>query len=130
MPAGLGDRESRGNINALVSWERAEGGNWNNSAHYNPLNTTLGEPGATSMNSVGVKSYTSWAQGFKATIDTLRNGRYGSILSALASGAGSNFGSIVASTPWGTGAFNVYYVAVAPSAHEAAVMQALVARAT
>ena len=33
------------NTAAITAWEMAEGGNWHNSAHYNPLNTTMPEPG-------------------------------------------------------------------------------------
>ena len=68
------------NVAALVAWEMAEGGHWHNTAHYNPLNTTQPMPGATAMNSVGVKAYRSWSQGFEATIVTLRNGYYERIL--------------------------------------------------
>ena len=71
------------NLTAITSWELAEGGNWFNAARYNPLDTTMPEPGATVMNSVGVKAYTSWAEGFTATVATLRNGLYGPILAAL-----------------------------------------------
>ena len=94
------------NIAALVAWEMAEGGHWHNTAHYNPLNTTQPMPGATSMNSVGVKAYTSWSQGFEATIITLRNGRYGAILDALRAGDDAvAVAHAVALSPWGTGNF-------------------------
>ena len=95
------------NVTAITAWELAEGGHWHNSAHYNPLDTTMPEPGATSMNSVGVKAYVSWAQGFAATIATLRNGYYGQILAALR--AGDNAYAVadaVAASPWGTGNFS------------------------
>jgi peptidoglycan hydrolase CwlO-like protein len=96
------------NVKAIVAWEMAEGGNWANSAHYNPLNTTMSEPGATSINSVGVKAYTSWDQGFDATIATLNNGCYGVIISALK--AGNNAQAVadaVGASPWGTSPFTV-----------------------
>ena len=95
------------NVAAITAWELAEGGHWHNSAHYNPLDTTMPEPGATAMNSVGVKAYVSWAQGFTATIATLRNGYYGQILAALR--AGDNAYAVadaVAASPWGTGNFS------------------------
>ena len=95
------------NVAAVTAWELAEGGHWHNTAHYNPLDTTMPEPGATSMNSVGVKAYVSWAQGFVATIATLRNGYYGQILAALR--AGDNAYAVadaVAASPWGTGNFS------------------------
>jgi hypothetical protein len=95
------------NVAAVTAWELAEGGHWHNTAHYNPLDTTMPEPGATAMNSVGVKAYVSWTQGFKATIATLRNGYYGQILAALR--AGDNAYAVadaVAASPWGTGNFS------------------------
>lgn len=99
----LGYKATNGNITAIMAWMRAEGGHWNNSAHYNPLNTTQKMSGASSMNSVGVKSYTSWDQGLQATVITLRNGYYGSILSALKSGgSASSVANAVVNSPWGT----------------------------
>lgn len=91
------------NLKAMTTWMAYEGGHWKNSAHYNPLNTTQGADGATSMNKVGVKSYNSWEQGLQATIDTIRNGRYGDILTALQSGTdASAVLSAVNHSPWGT----------------------------
>ena len=96
------------NVAAIVAWEMAEGGNWYNAAHYNPLNTTEPMPGATVFNSVGVKAYTSWAEGLKATVITLHNGRYGGILAALGNGNDAEaVATAVASSPWGTGSFSV-----------------------
>ena len=103
----LGMPVSRENLAAIVAWEMAEGGHWHNVAYYNPLNTTQPEPGATSMNSVGVKAYRSWAQGFQATITTLRNGYYGGILAALRRGDDAfAVAAAVAASPWGTGSFS------------------------
>jgi len=104
----LGMPPTSQNLTAITSWELAEGGHWFNSARYNPLDTTMPEPGATVMNSVGVKAYTSWAEGFTATIATLRNGLYGPILAALRKGDDAvAVAAAVASSPWGTGAFGV-----------------------
>lgn len=102
----LGYPATSANINSLVTWQKREGGNWNNSAHYNPLNTTTSETGATSMNSVGVKSYGSWDQGIEATIKTLENGRYGDILSALQSGQGLSHGSFKGLSTWSGGGYS------------------------
>jgi hypothetical protein len=94
------------NVAAVVAWEMAEGGHWYNTAYYNPLNTTQSMPGATVFNSVGVKAYTSWAQGLKASVITIRNGYYGSILDALRRGDDAQaVADAVASSPWGTGSF-------------------------
>ena len=94
------------NVAAVVAWEMAEGGHWYNAASYNPLNTTQSMPGASVFNSVGVKAYTSWAQGLKASVITLRNGYYGSILDALSRGNDAQaVANAVAASPWGTGSF-------------------------
>jgi len=97
-----------GNLAAIIAWEMAEGGHWYNSAHFNPLNTTWRMPGATSMNSVGVKAYLSWAQGLAATVNTFHNGLYEGILAALRAGNDAQaVADAVAASPWGTGSFAV-----------------------
>lgn len=94
------------NVGALEAWEAAEGGHWNNTAAFNPLNTTLPEPGSSPMNSVGVQSYTSWAEGLRATVDTLNNGNYPGILAALSAGNDAQaVADAVGASPWGTGYF-------------------------
>jgi len=98
----LGIKATNANVGALMAWARAEGGHWNNTAHYNPLNTTQSMPGATSMNSVGVKAYSSWDQGFDATVKTLQNGHYAAILSALKSGSAKDIVQAVVNSVWGT----------------------------
>jgi hypothetical protein len=100
----LGAPVTNGNVRALVSWMAAEGGHWANTARFNPLNTTQAMPGdAGSMNSVGVRVFTSWQQGLAATVKTLENGNYGHILSALKQGSnpGAVLNAVVAS-PWST----------------------------
>ena len=104
----LGMPMTADNVAAIVAWEMAEGGHWYNVAHYNPLNTTQTMPGSTSMNSVGVKAYSSWAVGLKATEITIHNGYYGGILAALKAGNdGQAVAAAVAASPWGTGLFAV-----------------------
>ncbi len=98
------------NLDAMTTWMKFEGGGGGkatgigkNSANYNPLNTTQGAPGATAMNSVGVKSYLSREQGIEATVQTLENGMYGGILDALKQG--NDAGAVLAAvskSPWGT----------------------------
>ena len=102
----LGMPMTADNVAAVVAWEMAEGGHWYNTAYYNPLNTTQSMPGATVFNSVGVKAYTSWAQGLKASVITIRNGYYGGILDALRRGNDAQaVADAVAASPWGTGSF-------------------------
>ena len=63
----------------MKAWRQHEGAK----ATYNPFNTTQKAAGATNYNSVGVKNFTNRAQGLKATLDTLNNGRYGAIITAI-----------------------------------------------
>jgi hypothetical protein len=91
-------------ISNVVAWETQEGGHWNNSATYNPLNTTQHAPGSSVMgggSSAGVQAYTSWTEGLTATVQTLRNGNYGAILSNLGAPL-DQFKNAVDSSPWGT----------------------------
>jgi peptidoglycan hydrolase CwlO-like protein len=95
------------NVAAVAAWEMAEGGHWYNTAYFNPLNTTQRMPGATVFNSVGVKAYTSWKQGLQATVITLKNGYYGSIIAALRRGNdAAAVAAAVGASPWGTGNFS------------------------
>lgn len=107
----LGMPVTADNVRFLVAWEAAEGGHWNNSATYNPLNTTQNAPGATPIpnNAPGVKAYTSWDQGLTATVQTLQGDkRYRPILNALK--AGNNpaaAAQAVVDSPWGTKSINL-----------------------
>lgn len=87
------------NLKFLDAWQRAEGGSADN-----PFNTTQDAPGARNFNSVGVKRYASMEQGLEATVKTLQNGRYGSIIAALRQGNSAKAAAqALAGTPWGTG---------------------------
>ena len=68
--------------NFVMGWEKEEGGGIANACQYNALNTTLPMPDATSCNSIGVKSYTSFQEGVGANALTLQQG-YPSLLQAL-----------------------------------------------
>jgi hypothetical protein len=105
----MGAPVSDASINALTTWMRHEGGHWKNSAHYNPLNTTLDMSNNESMNSVGVKRYKSWEEGYAATIGTLTGKNagdrgYTAIVDALKSGASTDaILSAVNNSAWMTG---------------------------
>jgi hypothetical protein len=102
--AALGISPTQQAISNIVAWETQEGGHWNNSATYNPLNTTQHAPGSSVMgggSSAGVQAYTSWTEGLQATVQTLHNGDYGGILSNLGAPLGQ-FKNAVDSSPWGT----------------------------
>lgn len=114
----LGDGVTDANMQAIVGWETAEGGNWHNAARFNPLNTTQGAAGSTNPGfSAGVQAYTSWAEGLQATVQTLNNGSYNGILTALK--AGNNAQAVAAAigaSPWGTSASGASSaIAAAPS---------------
>jgi hypothetical protein len=98
--ARLGMPKTSENVRALSAWAQAEG----TSAKFNPLATTQRAPGATNFNSVGVKNFVSYEQGLDATVQTLKNGRYGAILDALKAGnSATAVGRAVEASPWGTG---------------------------
>ena len=101
----LGAPATPANLRFLSEWHLREGGGDKNTAHYNPLNTTQGAPGAVGINSVGVKAYRNAQQGINATVATLLGGRYNDIVSALRSGKAT--AGQLASSPslkvWGTG---------------------------
>ena len=71
------------NLLIVITWETAE----STAADFNPLATTRDMPGATDMNSVGVKDYVSLEQGLDASRDTLLLGAesylYGAIVGRL-----------------------------------------------
>lgn len=102
---GIGAPETDENLNAIFAWAQAEGGDVHNRAKWNPLNTTQNMSGASSINSVGVRRYTSFQQGVEATVKTLLNGHYHGIISAFRSGRATSvdIATQVAHSPWGTG---------------------------
>lgn len=80
----IGAPDTPANRKFLSSWQAKEGGWTNNSASFNPLNTTHG-PGQ-SINSVGVKAFSDYGTGVKMTAQTILNGRYPNIVAGLRSG--------------------------------------------
>jgi len=105
----LGAPNTPTNVQALVAWMAKEGGNWHNTASFNPLNTTLQMPGSHVMsggNTAGVQAFTSWQQGLDATVQTLQG--YPEILAALHAGTDAQaVEQAVAGSPWGTGSFDL-----------------------
>lgn len=55
---------------------------------HNAMNTTQPEPGSSCINSVCVRSYPTWHEGFKANLAALENGLYPDLIRALRSGRG------------------------------------------
>jgi hypothetical protein len=101
---GLGLPITPSNLEVMVAWENQEGGNWNNSRKYNPLNTTQKMPGASYGGAQGnIASYTSWDQGVAATVKTLSYSAYAGIRHALSLGNDPMaVASAVGASPWGT----------------------------
>lgn len=72
------------NLEFMQRWQRHEGGWTNNTAAFNPFNTTYG-PG-TPINSVKVKRFGNFRTGVQSTAHTLQNGRYNNLLAGLRAG--------------------------------------------
>lgn len=117
---GISATLTQANLDSLWGWSNAESGSdvmrWNN-----PLNTTQPWPGATNANSVGVKIYPSEVDGAQATVVTLLNGNYPTVVAHLQSSVprgewGDACGQL---RKWGTGCgwLNTNYGA-APGAAE------------
>lgn len=87
----LGVTPTQTNMNLLIAWMGEENGWQATFAWKNPMNTTLDMPGATSMNSAGVKAYPNWTEGYQATVKTLENGLYNTLLSALKNSDANSF---------------------------------------
>jgi hypothetical protein len=98
---GLGIQPSRGALQALEGWARAEGGHTHNGARYNFLNTTQPMPGAGNTGTQGdIKVYKSLGQGVQATVKTLQNGRYDGIIAGLRAGNPTQVARAIGQSPW------------------------------
>jgi hypothetical protein len=71
------------NVDTLWAWSGAESLPRDRMSWCNPLNTTQPWPGARDMNSVGVKAYLTVDDAIAATVATLTNGYYPTILHHL-----------------------------------------------
>lgn len=88
------------NQRAFAAWASFE---CINGCAYNPLATSMSAPGASSLNSHGVKSYPSYDVGVDATARTLLLNFYTGIVAAFRDGTSAvNVGHAVEATPWGT----------------------------
>ena len=106
---GVGAPITDENMKFMYAWRQAEGGKAKN----NPFNTTQAKPNSTFYNCLkkstfgcqsGVRNYQSSQDGIDATIKTLKNGRYGNILSSLKSGTNAEeTAQDLKASPWGTG---------------------------
>jgi CHAP domain-containing protein len=103
----MGFPVTKNNMTAIVAWEYAEGGHFHNSAHFNPLNTTMDHAKYGVMaggSAAGVASYPNYETGMRETIATLKLPAYHGIRHDLArSAAPSTTAAAVVASPWGTG---------------------------
>jgi murein DD-endopeptidase MepM/ murein hydrolase activator NlpD len=96
------------NLKSVNTWMRFEGGHWKNSAHYNPLNTTLDMGGSEIMNSHNVRRYTSMEEGLDATVKTILGNKsaergYDAIVGALKNNADpQTVFNLINESSWGT----------------------------
>jgi TP901 family phage tail tape measure protein len=95
----IGAPTSGSSLKAFEAWEQQEGGNWHNSAKYNPLNTTEKLPGDTGK----FTAFTSWGQGLEGTLKTLQSPAYAQIVKLLQSGGSvSSIEQAINKSKWGT----------------------------
>jgi hypothetical protein len=94
-------------LNALMAWQKEEGGHWLNSAAYNPLNTTYSGGAVATLNGKpdGVKAYGDWESGVNATAATLTGANakargYEKIVSALKSGDQTDIYAAILASQW------------------------------
>lgn len=104
----LGVPDSKTNVQNLLGWYAHEGGNWDNTAKFNPYNTSQQERGSvnyqTGRPGTGVQSYTDWGQGIDATVQTLDYADYASVLNDLSTSAPWNkFAKDLEDSPWDAG---------------------------
>jgi murein DD-endopeptidase MepM/ murein hydrolase activator NlpD len=96
------------NLKSVNTWMRFEGGHWKNSAHYNPLNTTLDMGGSETMNSHNVRRYKSMEEGLDATVRTILGNKsaergYDAIVGALKNNADpQTVFNLINESSWGT----------------------------
>lgn len=94
----------------VEEWETAEGGNWRNTARYNPLNTTLQEPGSVNYQTGGagrgVQAYKDWAQGLDATVRTAMSGLYSGVINALRNDDPQSAEQALVASPWDAGHYS------------------------
>jgi len=96
---GIGAPVTGNTLALLYAWRQTEGGK----ATYNPLNTTWKRPGSLKFNSRNVQSYLTPQDGVFATVNTLRDPQYASIVAALQSDKPpEEVGRIIIASPWGT----------------------------
>jgi hypothetical protein len=98
---GIGAPVTDNTLALIYAWRQTEGGK----AAYNPFNTTHKLPGSTlyGTNKHGVQNYATPRDGVRATVTTMTNGKYDSILALLQSDAApEDVAKAIIASPWGT----------------------------
>jgi len=106
---GIGAPPTSANLSSMAHWAQHESiwpGGPGKGGTYNPFNTTLGMPGATNYNSVGVKNYTSATEGVAGTVATLLGSGYSDVVSAFRSGQGLCGRSFAGLSRWSGGGYS------------------------
>ena len=96
------------NMNAVMTWERFEGGGFGNQAAYNPLNVNPG-PGAgwPGGNADGAWAFDNAGDGLRYTLQTLNLPAYAGIRSALQSGDDpQGVCDAIMASPWAASHYN------------------------
>lgn len=98
-------------VHSLEAWYGHEYTSWPPKASYNPLDSTMTEPGSTNFNTFStglhVQNYPDPATGAKATAATLLNGNYPQVTAALQAGkslCGSRFAAEI--SKWSGGGYS------------------------
>jgi hypothetical protein len=111
------------NLEAILAWEMAEGGNWENTAKFNPLDTTYQYDGSVDFEPnppAPVQAYKNWDDGVYATALTLTDNYnypdsftqstgYNAIIQALQAGNNpDDVTNAVDNSAWGTSNATTY----------------------
>ena len=104
------------NVAAVVTWELHEGGGFGNQAAFNPLNVNPGAgAGWPGYNATGAWAFPDAPTGLRYTVQTLNDGYYGSIVSALQAGnSDTNVLTAVQNSPWAGSHYGYALAASAP----------------
>ena len=106
---GVGAPVTNRNMMLMYAWRQAEGGE----AANNPFNTTKPTTNSTFYNClsrgggkcrIGVRNYSNRLEGILATIQTLKNGKYNNVISALKDNSKSLYdvAKEIKNSKWGT----------------------------
>jgi hypothetical protein len=109
---GVSGNDFLGSLQALMGWMVAESGSelcdGHMGARFNPLNTTLRQPGSTNFNSVPVQNYPDWATGVHATVVSIQG--FPRVAHVLASAGQTSVDVLweVVGSQWGTSGRDAY----------------------